>query len=588
MTACAHRYLRERDACPHLAAGDGDRCIWHNRKVSKDGEYVAALIGEADAATGGDLEAFHLAGLRWPRARLGGRQLRDADLRDASLDLADLQLADLRGATLRRAGLRGADLRGANLEKADLSGANLTGADLRGANLTDACLSNVVVNGADLRGANLAGAQLGDLRWNRLTRFAGVKGLEAQPEPDSQETQAFFAPLALGENDQAATEASQLADPDPAAARTNVWTLAKGTGAAALTAKGSAKAWARGRMSPATLAAVAVAVAVAAFIGGRLMHPAVPPAPTMDAAEIAARVRAAEEHAAAAASELKTVTAENLALRDRLAEGRLDYDDATASADALRRELRETRIELERLGGIDDRAARLGDELDQARGLASGLARATTRQEEIGAILADGVARLERERDALAAAAVELTARAEEGDRASTEAARLRGVLADCVRERDNLKLASDRLSGELLATQADLERYLQRARGSGLDGLLADDAGGEELVAVVAGEPIALSGDYLVTLRVAAGDAPGTVQTRLYVQRPPALANPDIAVVLYDEQRRPLRRLSFGFPHVDAGGPFTTASATVACERFPAFARVVLAPGSERVADSR
>ena len=44
MVACTHRYQRQRDACPHLTTGDGERCLWHNHRVRKDADYIAARM----------------------------------------------------------------------------------------------------------------------------------------------------------------------------------------------------------------------------------------------------------------------------------------------------------------------------------------------------------------------------------------------------------------------------------------------------------------------------------------------------------------------------------------------------------------
>ena len=76
--------------------------------------------------------------------------------------------------------------------------------------------------------------------------------------------------------------------------------------------------------------------------------------------------------------------------------------------------------------------------------------------------------------------------------------------------------------------------------------------------------------------------------QIQVVVQRPAAAANPEVTVVLYDRDQRPLRRLSHSFPHIDAGKPFVAVSTTVACDRFPAFARVLIAPGMDGLSAAR
>jgi len=62
----------------------------------------------------------------------------------------------------------------------------------------------------------------------------------------------------------------------------------------------------------------------------------------------------------------------------------------------------------------------------------------------------------------------------------------------------------------------------------------------------------------------------------------------PGDEVVLYDQDERPLRRFSYSFPHVDDGRPFVSSATTVACDRFPAFVRVQVAPGLDDLAARR
>jgi hypothetical protein len=107
-------------------------------------------------------------------------------------------------------------------------------------------------------------------------------------------------------------------------------------------------------------------------------------------------------------------------------------------------------------------------------------------------------------------------------------------------------------------------------------------------LLAVAAGKPVALAGDYLLTLRVDRGSQPGTITTQVVVQRPSSAGNPDVTVVLYDADQQPLRRLAYSFPHVDAGKPFLSTSSEVTCERFPAYARVMIAPGLDGLSAKR
>jgi len=152
--------------------------------------------------------------------------------------------------------------------------------------------------------------------------------------------------------------------------------------------------------------------------------------------------------------------------------------------------------------------------------------------------------------------------------------------------ERSALAARERRLSADLVESNAVIQGYLARVAEADLGNVLGDEAAHQKLLPVKPGAVIALGGDYLVSLHL--DGIAGGVAAKLVVQRPAASANPDVSVVLYDSERRPLRRLSFGFPHVDRGTPFTSASAQVACDRFPAFARVIVSAGASAPVGTR
>jgi hypothetical protein len=132
---------------------------------------------------------------------------------------------------------------------------------------------------------------------------------------------------------------------------------------------------------------------------------------------------------------------------------------------------------------------------------------------------------------------------------------------------------------------RGELARYLARVQGTGLQDYLTSDPASLPVMAVQPGQPLALGGDYCLTLRVDPAARAGTVQVALTVQRPAALANPDVAVLLLDQDRQMLRRVAWSFPHVDGGAPVVAASSVVACDRFPAFVQVLVSPAVETTA---
>jgi uncharacterized protein YjbI with pentapeptide repeats len=594
MAVCIYKYQDSHAPCGHPATGDSGLCLWHNPVVSKSDPYVRDLLIQADAAGQADLSEFHLVGLQWPGALLPLRKLTRVDFRDAHLDGADLSGCELSHAVLRRTSLKRADLRGARLVGADLSGTNFTDADLRDADLSGAQLAGTVLNGCDLRGANLAGAKVVDFRWNRRTRFAGVKGLEADrtvSSGDEDPTQAFPAPLALC--GASAGEISALEDPDPELSRTHLYAPAVlGVAMPAATAAPVPEL----RVAPSSRWRWATAAAILLAVGGvgvgvwgwsqqASSSAAVAIQPTENMKQELANLQRQHE---ADLAQIQTIQGQ---LRGTVGQGSSLKQEVAlrqAEAEALRTALRASESDLLRLQGVDDRATLLSQKVDELTSLNAELARETGRQGQVGRILAIGVGRLKTENQALAADRDQQQIDRRHLADVESEVARLRESVAAFTTERTDLLARNAKLSGDLLVASRDIERYLNRVNASHLQDYLTDDQSRIPLLTVARGKPIALSGDYLVTLRVDQGQQPGTVLTHVVVQRPPSATNPDVTVVLYDENQQPLRRLAYSFPHVDANKPFVSSTTEVACERFPAFARVMIAPGLDGLSAKR
>ena len=254
--------------------------------------------------------------------------------------------------------------------------------------------------------------------------------------------------------------------------------------------------------------------------------------------------------------------------------------DSIRAVEAARASLHEAESDRLRLLTADDRATLLALKVDELTRVNAELARHSARQDQVGHILADGVTRLQQDNHAIAAERDQRAVDQQRLAQAEEDTARLRGELSALKLDRDGVQSQNQKLSGELLAASRELERYLARVNAAQLQDYLTGDDEHAPLLPVRAGQPIALSGDYLLTLRVDPGTQPGTVQAQVVVQRPAGSVNPDVTLVLYDQDRRPLRRLAYGFPHVDDGRPFVATTTVTACDRFPAFARVLVSPG--------
>lgn len=584
---CAHIYDQARAACPHPVPAEADRCLWHNPAVAKSDAYVARLVAAAAASAKGDLAEAKLAALSAPGGKFPGIDLSRADLRDAELDGADLTGAVLAGANLRRASLRRARLTGADLSGADLAGTNCTGADLRTAKLCGARLDATVFNAADLTGADLSGAEIRSFRWNHRTRLDGVVGWQMsesgddetrphpalgsgaldEPDPEDDRTREFRPlPAAVSAKRPAAVAASDLfamegpnPSPLPAPSRRGPWLA---------------------------LAVVAVALAVAGTalgVWGLRTAAAMPRDTAIVAGERDAALRQAEANLAEV-RRLQTLNAnlDTVAASAR-SEAQRAKDEAAvrrAEAEDSRRRLVAAETDLVRLRDADDRAALMALRLDEAKRLARDQATEMAKQERVGGILSQGVRQLRDENERLSKAVNERIAEERRADQLAAEASRLKQENDSLKTDRDALAIRERRLTGDLAESRRAIDAYLARVAEADLGAVLGDDAAKLPLLTVKAGTPIALGGgDYMVSLRL--DPAAGGVTAKLVVQRPAGLANPDVGVILYDRQERPLRRLGFGFPHVDAGAPFASATATVACETFPAFARVIVSPAA-------
>lgn len=579
VVTCAHRFAGERGPCPHLPAPESTLCVWHNPLVDKGDAYVARLVAQAAQAARGDLAEARLGGLHAPGLALAKADLARADLRDAVLDGADLAGASLAGAVLRRASLKRADLTGADLRGADLAGANLGGAELAGTRLAGAVLDGTVLKGARAAGADFTGADWRSVRWSRRSRLAGATGL-----PD--ELAAAVAGPEPAEDDPSADESRVwergTAHPSalrPAAvAASDLLALSDGPNGPPLPSRTRRGPW----LAVAAAAAVLACAGTAFGVWGLRIAAAGPQDGARLAAEAAASARQAEANLAEVRRlQAALAVAEEAQAAARTAAAR-SADDAAmrrAEAEDARRRLIAAEADVARLRDADDRAALMALRLAEGQRLAREQAEQLQRQEKVGAILAEGVRQLRGENARLDAVVGERVAQERRADQLAAELATVKQELETVRGERTALSARERRLAQDLADSNAVIQGYLARVAEADLGHVLGDDAARQPLLPVKAGAPIALGGDYLLSLRLDRTD--DGLAARLVVQRPAAAANPDVSVVLYDAQQRPLRRLGFGFQHVDRGAPFASASAQVACDIFPAFARVIVSPSA-------
>jgi hypothetical protein len=591
---CRHAYRDRATPCPHRPGnlGAGDTCLWHNPQVRKSDPYVRDLLLQAAAIHGGDLVEFQLGGVDCPGAALAGMDLRGAELRDARLDAADLTGTRLAGACLRRADLRKALLVGADARGCDLTGANLAGADLRKCDLRDALLDATILLSADLREADFTGARIVSFRWNARTRFAGVIGLATHhASSPGDDTAPNIVPL---EADHDPPHPGGLADPDLDLDRSHVFTQIDESPTKALPAV------AIGPNTPVSPAPprrpaigrrwVLVAGAVGMLLGAGAMAvldpvTTTPQAPAVDGATLA---NLQQQHEADVA-ELRKLQSRISDLANEAAASRQAAAVARGEVDAARAGAEETRIEVSRLLGADDRAAVASARIAELERSLAELAAGVARGDRLGRMLADGSAKLVADNHRLSGIERDRDAARTQAETLASEAARLRLELTQVAADRDRLAKQGEVQASELAAANDAIGRYLAKIAASDLGEQLGEDAGRGPLLAITPGKPLILGGDCLVTLRIEprAAQSPAQrprIDVGLTVQRPAAAANPDVTVILYDESQRPLRRVTFGFPHIDSGAPVTTGTSELTCDVSPRFARIVLAPGVGKV----
>jgi uncharacterized protein YjbI with pentapeptide repeats len=613
--ACTHRFRAKRDPCELATGPDGELCPWHNPRVDKAAAYVADTLAELIRSQDhADLEECHLVGLMWPGAKLTKGNLRGADLRDANLRNADLTKVDLRGAQLRRADLRGATLDNAQLDGADLTDANLGNVSMAGASMQGALIEGTVFNGADLRKANVSEALIESFYWNRLTRFSGIRGVEAKPVTDDA-TQPFFAPFAMGDHDISASRRSSLRDSDPDLERTRLYQAKPGASSATMPQPPPAPTK---PLTDAVLEQEAVQT-TASLAAARnqllifrkrnrqilvLLFLSLLVAVSL-AAALVLRPPQRSNGTVTPNPDLVVDTAptqqqQDLAFyRQEIARLTGDVNTAERARDAAERQLRsqeqreaqsgvdhrELSLENARLRASDDDAASLRRKLARLQSNYNDMLAQNRRLERTSSILAEGLDNLQRENERL----TELTTQ-EQRDLVMIQG--LEGQIKDLRTELANTKRQLDRTSENKISLEFDLRQaesamdaLVRRIQGTPLEALLGTMPDEAPILTLTPGEPLVLGGDVLLTLTVEhATDE--RIQVTVIAQGPPDQALPDISVILYGPDEEPMHKLGYSFPTQPRRPGFASASSLLEASIFPQAARVLVTPNAERELD--
>jgi uncharacterized protein YjbI with pentapeptide repeats len=600
MSTCAHIYGDDPDRrCPHQATPGNTRCIWHNQTIKKSDLYVALLLEQAIDLIGTDLSDFQLAGLQWPAAALAEKCLAGANLRDAHLPGANLHRTDLHNAVLRRANLSRANLQDANLSEADLRMANLHGADLRGAVLQRAQLDDSILIGADLRDADLEGATLQNFVWNRRTRFAGVRGLDADLDfGEGDATQLFAAPMAMADHLGLSASAADFYDPE--LDRTHVYRIGE-------------KSKTPQQAPPApdeTMQAVPEGLAAGAKAAP---HPIRRPNRTwfgLLAASLMATLMACGFGVWAytqmldlkqdllterrRGSEQGPTEIDDSAWRERLTEKNSQVQSLMEEIANLRqvmeqRELahkelhtarQEQQLTIARLRTREDEAAAMRLVHKELKREHLALLNTNQRLHDTARILRQGLDQLQEQRDELAVFKQNHLTDYYNYNRLQGEVDEFRQQNQKLTSKNKSLQLVNDSLQQNLREAEQSLKTFLAHIEGSRLKEFLHSDNAEEPLIPITLNKPMVFGGEYLVTLRVEPGERDNQVRTSLVVQRPANKQLPDINLLLYDSNGRPLRSVSYSFPAGNGNTPFAATQTTLSCPRFPTALRLLVNPG--------
>lgn len=599
MSACCHRYDDPERHCTLPATPGNTVCIWHNHRLRKSDVYVALLLERVLTLIGDDLEGYQLSGLQWPRADLHGRCLKAADLRDAQLPGSSLADADLRASILRRANLQNADLRRADLTGADLQHVNLRGADLREACLREADLDHAVLIAADLRNADLTDARLDHFAWNRRTLFTGARGFEAGENEDDI-TQVFIAPLAMATRDSALVDEAH----DPERDKTHYFVASSGSAEIELAdAPPDAVINARPHapVEPSKPAAPAVPqrvvrmprfvyyVVAASLIVAFLCSGA--------AVWALGRLR---NYEADLERQQPTITRPNqittgdqalwqqrLADKDRqiqnLADELKQAREASSQHEArlakLQADVEGHRLTIARMRTREDEAQGLALRFRELKREHLALLQQNQRLHDTARILNKGLKAVSDERDELKSFKQERLTQHFDRERLQETVDQLQQEKQTLLAKHENLQLINTNLQQRLGEAEQSLNSFLSRIEGSRLKEFLNDETDDEPMHPIIAGKPLVLGGDYLLTLRLDRGTRPDTVQSRLVIQRPTHKALPDVTLLLYDEQGAALRSMSYSFPASDGSSPFAAVESLITAPRFPAGVRVLINP---------
>ncbi|MFW5750978.1 MAG: pentapeptide repeat-containing protein, partial [Planctomycetota bacterium] len=517
------------------------------------------------------------------------------------------------GADLTRTNLRAAHLDAARLAGCELVETHLGNASLRNADLTGAHLAGTVLLGSDLREADMADAEVADFQWNRLTRFSGIRGFEAEEQGDEEATQRYVAPVALGAHDiDTGAQMARASDPelerprlyrsdvlerpvsDPAAALEpipRIPTTRQPTPPASLSALRHMRRQTR-RMAIFCAAALILAMAATAdVIRLRLDDRPAPTAPPTarlpepptsspltsdDRAAYRARIRSLTDTADRLEQQVAQAHDQTERAGERLA-------TAAGRIEALERARRDLAVDNASLREASDRVLLLEATLAEARNELAEQIDRNRRLEQASTILARGVDTLRTEKRKLEKHVY--------GDQLANEH-RIRDLsakvttyeqeLATVERKLDATAQRNMELEHALATAEESLTAFTRRIQGTHLESLLGEAAEEQPLLQITPGRVIALGGDYLITLRVDHEPGEGEEQhlrSELVVQGPPGERLPEVGVAFYGPDGRPLRKVAYAFPASAEARGFASAVSILSSPVFPRSARVILTP---------
>ena len=201
----------------------------------------------------------------------------------------------------------------------------------------------------------------------------------------------------------------------------------------------------------------------------------------------------------------------------------------------------------------------------------------TERNEDMASILSKGVQELSAREQQLSQRTFDETSLRSRIETLQNELNRHQAARKALSEELTRAQNRNEQLFADLSEASLQLEQVVSQVRGTALEQLLHSSHEEAPLVQIIPGRPITFGGDYLLTMHVNPGNQADSVATRLVIQGPHNEQIPDVEVIFYGSDGKPLRKMRLGFPDSDSTRGFASAHTELSMSEFPTSARMIV-----------